>query len=444
MRVLIVLSTILLLSCNGLKKVRDVFKSNTPYEEYKSLLEKAEFKKTALARQWIKAGEDALHDSLSVSLPHVETGYFQASRPDAHSYQFQVKGGQKLKVSLEAVKNDKNSTLFVDLFESDDSQWEQIAYGDSSNNLEHEFKKSRLCLLRIQPELLTDFYYTVKISVSPLFSNPVSGASNQSIQSIFGDPRDGGLRSHEGIDIFASRGTPVVAPANGVITRVGDTNLGGKVIWMRDTKRNLNYYFAHLDRQIVNAGKMVKQGDTLGLVGNTGNARYTTPHLHFGIYQYGAINPLGYIQTVDNNIEKVAIDTSVLGKPFKIVNQKVHFRKGPGTKYGIESELKEHTFLTISGESHDWYRAQLPDKQEGYIYKSLIKPIAAGQEINLTAGVAVLSDPDSSTVPKMHLKASDSVELLAVYKSFEYIRTIHNITGWVHTSFVGTQKAIKR
>ncbi|UII34100.1 peptidoglycan DD-metalloendopeptidase family protein [Fulvivirga ulvae] len=441
---MIVLCTLILLSCNGFKKVKDVFSGNTPYEEYKKLLEKTELQKTALARQWLRAGKEAFQDSLSVSLPHTEAGYFQASRPDAHAYRFRIKSGQKLTVALEAVRNGE-ATLFVDLFEnSTNGQWEQVAHGDSGNNLEYEFKAGRSCLLRIQPELLVDFYYTLTISVSPILKNPVTGATNLSIQSIFGDPRDGGLRSHEGIDIFARRGTPVIAPANGVIVRVGNTNLGGNVIWMKDIKRNLNYYFAHLDSQLVNSGKMVKTGDTLGLVGNTGNAKYTAPHLHFGIYQQGAINPLGFVQTMEKSLEKTPIDTVTFRKPYKVIAQKVNLRKGPGMQYGVQSELYQNNFLLITGESNSWYRAQLPDKQEGYIYKNLTEPITGGPEITLRRTVEIFSAPDSTSVPRARLTPPDNLKLLARYNGFEYIVTSENITGWISTGFVNTQRAVKR
>ena len=65
---------------------------------------------------------------------------------------------------------------------------------------------------------------------------------------------------------------------------------------MRPIDKNFSVYYAHLDEQLVSQGQRVKKGDTLGLVGNTGNAKHTPPHLHFGIYTYnGAIDPLPFI-----------------------------------------------------------------------------------------------------------------------------------------------------
>jgi murein DD-endopeptidase MepM/ murein hydrolase activator NlpD len=56
-------------------------------------------------------------------------------------------------------------------------------------------------------------------------------------------------------------------------------------------------YYAHLDRHAVSAGQRVRKGEIVGFIGNTGNARTTAPHLHFGIYRrgQGAIDPLYYV-----------------------------------------------------------------------------------------------------------------------------------------------------
>jgi murein DD-endopeptidase MepM/ murein hydrolase activator NlpD len=143
--------------------------------------------------------------------------------------------------------------------------------------------------------------------------NPVVGASKKSIISFYGDARDGGKRKHEGIDIFAPKGTFIIAPSDGVITSVGYNILGGKVIWMNDSKRKHSYYFAHLDSQIVQNGATVKLGDTLGTVGNTGNARRTRPHLHFGVYQKNSKNPVTYIRSRDQIVSMSAVTASVAG-----------------------------------------------------------------------------------------------------------------------------------
>lgn len=106
----------------------------------------------------------------------------------------------------------------------------------------------------------------------------------------WGAPRSGGRR-HEGIDIFAPKGTPVVSTTRGVVTRVGTNRLGGQVVGVLGPALEFHYY-AHLDRfGDFREGDLVQPGDVLGFVGNTGNARGTPPHLHYGIYRQGALNP---------------------------------------------------------------------------------------------------------------------------------------------------------
>ena len=110
--------------------------------------------------------------------------------------------------------------------------------------------------------------------------------------STWGAARSEG-RTHQGIDIFARRGTPVIAATEGLVARIGENRLGGTVVWVYGPGRQRHYY-AHLDRvaETLETGDRVAVGDVLGYVGNTGNARGTPPHLHYGIYAMGgAINP---------------------------------------------------------------------------------------------------------------------------------------------------------
>ena len=117
------------------------------------------------------------------------------------------------------------------------------------------------------------------------------------VGSFWGASRDGGKRSHEGVDIFARKGTPVVAMSDGVVVSVGKGGRGGKTVWLRSFGHSWSEYYAHLDQQKVKVGQFVKKGQVIGTVGNTGNARYTPSHLHFGIYTTdGAINPFPYVK----------------------------------------------------------------------------------------------------------------------------------------------------
>jgi murein DD-endopeptidase MepM/ murein hydrolase activator NlpD len=115
---------------------------------------------------------------------------------------------------------------------------------------------------------------------------PVVGVHTYDLDDSWHAPRDGGVRFHKGIDIFAKKGTAVVAVSDGIVSYIGDQPKGGHCIWLT-TESGTAFYYAHLDRWAAGLyeGMEVQQGDLLGYVGNTGNAIHTPSHLHFGINQ---------------------------------------------------------------------------------------------------------------------------------------------------------------
>ncbi len=124
---------------------------------------------------------------------------------------------------------------------------------------------------------------------APLSANglrmPVVGVTPRNLDDSWHAPREGG-RVHKGIDIFAPKGTEVVAVADGIVSYIGDQRLGGHCVWLT-TENGASFYYAHLDRWApgLYEGMELQAGDLLGYVGNTGNARYTPSHLHFGVNQ---------------------------------------------------------------------------------------------------------------------------------------------------------------
>jgi murein DD-endopeptidase MepM/ murein hydrolase activator NlpD len=122
---------------------------------------------------------------------------------------------------------------------------------------------------------------------------PVRGVRASRIADTFGAPR-GRDRTHAGVDIFASRGTPVLSATRGIVASVREGGLGGKQVWVLGPGGERHYY-AHLDdwREGLETGDLVAPGEPLGTVGTTGNARGTPPHLHYGVYgKDGAYDPL--------------------------------------------------------------------------------------------------------------------------------------------------------
>lgn len=151
-------------------------------------------------------------------------------------------------------------------------------------------------MLRLQPELLASAGVELSVNFGPSLAFPVDSSGNPTFISYWGASRDAGKRNHEGVDIKAKFRTPALAAAAGY-ARPADNRLGGKVVFLSDRENGVSLYYAHIDSQTVGSGMYVKTGDTIGLIGNTGNARGTVPHLHFGIYTTGgAINPIVFIE----------------------------------------------------------------------------------------------------------------------------------------------------
>ena len=100
-------------------------------------------------------------------------------------------------------------------------------------------------------------------------------------------------KMHNGIDIAAPIGTPVYCPDNGRVSLIGLSLSAGNFIHINCGE--LTFIFMHLSMQLVRKGEMVKKGQQIGLVGNTGVS--TAPHLHFEVRKNNTpIDPETYIE----------------------------------------------------------------------------------------------------------------------------------------------------
>jgi murein DD-endopeptidase MepM/ murein hydrolase activator NlpD len=132
---------------------------------------------------------------------------------------------------------------------------------------------------------------------------PVRGVRPDALADTWGAARAQG-RTHQGNDIMAPMGAPVLAARDGRIARFFDSERGGITIYQFDLAENYVFYYAHLSARAsgLAEGDTVRQGQVIGYVGSTGNA--TTPHLHFEIQRLGpekkwhraeAVNPYPYL-----------------------------------------------------------------------------------------------------------------------------------------------------
>ena len=328
------------LSCNSSVKL---WGKKTAHESYADKIEN-----TTEGKQWIAVSKNTLEKPYSVKLPYNQLGYFPVGQPRALTLEFEAKQGEKIIINLKK-RNETDTAPYADLFIREGTDIDHVESADTAlTELSFDAEQTATYLLRLQPELNITTLYDLSISIAPSLSFPVAGHKAKT-GSFWGDDRDGGNRKHEGIDIFAPQFTPAIAAADGYVTGVQEGGIGGKTVWMKVAGKNIHLYYAHLDKQLVEDGQRVKLGDTLGLVGNTGNAKYTPSHLHFGIYTYkGPIDPWPFV----NKTVKTASPAAKKELGINLKWKKIETKK--------TTSLKDE-LLTPLAATADSYIAQLPD-----------------------------------------------------------------------------------
>lgn len=343
-------------SCNS--TANNIFGSKkTPHEIYADKVDN-----NPAGKYWMEVSEKSLLSPQAIKLPYSQLGYFPAGKPRALALEFSAKYGERIHFDL-LKKKGANFTVYADVFKADGTALTSLQVIDTAGRFSYDPEEPGQYILRLQPELEHNGEYSLSVSVSGSLGFPVAG-NKARVGSVWGDSRDNGKRSHEGIDIFAAKLTPAIAAADGYISSVKDGGLGGKTVHLKVAGRNLSLYYAHLDKQLVYEGQQVKKGDTVGLVGNTGNARTTPAHLHFGIYSYGGpIDPLPFVnktvRAVPLPVSKELAKNLLLTKPLK-------------TK--TNETVNANTMLVPLAITVNGYLAELPD---GSIIEAPLKSVKA-------------------------------------------------------------------
>lgn len=354
---LFILFTFIIHSCDGFKISKSLFEFS----------ERAKYERQfkggdSLMTLWKSEFSTAFANQLHISAGYSATVNNEQHEPFALGYSINLKHGDRIFVETSVSKN-LNNKIFIDigtdLSAESNLRSEVIKEGVFSKLIEKDGDYKVI----IQPEIEYQGNFTLKIYSQPSYIFPVVGKANKDAQSFWGASRDGGNRSHEGVDIFASRGTPAIAATDGSIIRTGDHGLGGKQVWLRDNISGNALYYAHLDSVMTESGKQVKLGDTLGLVGNTGNAKGGATHLHFGIYSTGgAVDAYPFIRK-----RAIPKQIDVIIPSFKILKGDSNIRKGPGMSYDIlYTNSRESPSAIIAGNG-DWFHIRTKDGKEGFV-----------------------------------------------------------------------------
>jgi len=402
----------------------NLIKPASPRDQYERKLINSGLNQTTMGLAWINNGQQGFQKALDIKLPYQEKGYFSAEKVEVATYRFKLTKGQKLQVQL-SKKPTKGFMIYMDVWlQNENSSFKLLATADTLNHsIQFDADQTGDYVLRLQPELLESGSYTLAINTGPSLGYPLKAVNRNQIQSLYGVGRDDNTRKHEGIDIFAPFRTPVIAVAPGTVTRVNTNNLGGKVVWFRPEGKNYTLYYAHLDEQIATEGQVVMPGDTLGRMGNTGNARTTPPHLHFGIYTSdGAVDPFPFINPLIPELPKINADITTLNTTMRTI----------GSSSIAGQVLKAGTIIRVGGATESNYRVELPNGQTGYLSsRSLTATSKPLTRYKIKAAQPVYDQPDSLAAVKLDLQAGETIEVLGNFGDYQLMLTTNKQSGWI-------------
>ena len=412
---------------------------SSPYDAYARSLQPTAVASGAtqpsIVNDWLAAGETAIEEPVALDLPFREALHFDPRQAQATAYELALDRGQEL-VARVAVPEGYGAPCFLDLFliseagEARRDSTRRVAQAKKdATELRFNVRRKGTYVLRLQPEMAADGLYDLEVINEASLVFPVAGSGAEDVGSTFGDPRSGGRR-HDGVDIFAPRGTPAVAATDGRVSKVGSNRLGGKVVWLRGD--GLSFYYAHLDSQEVSFGEAVTAGEIVGRVGNSGNAATTPPHLHFGIYDGGAVDPLPFLGS-SRQPPPITVDLDWLGGWGRIQGKEVNLRRGPSTDTAVLDSLPRSTVVSLLGAHRGWYRAELPDGRRGYLFGSLLEPAdkaLRGLTID-EAGRSLRYRPQPEAAVVHALESGQRVEVLGSFEDYLLVRQGDARLGWI-------------
>ncbi len=401
------------------------------HEQFASRLVESGLGKTAMGERWIESARLALETPLEIAPPYAESGGFVAHRAAALGLAFEGYAGQVLELRFER-RGDAAERVFVQLFEVHERAGErrhhllrELAPGMSS--LRMTLPDDGRYLLRLQPELLADVLYDLSIQLDAAIAFPIPDRDD-GVGSFFGDPRDAGSRQHEGIDIFVPRHTPVVAVTAGrAVSRT--SSRGGNVVWLRT--RGASYYYAHLEKAAFSGVREVSAGEVLGYVGNSGNAKTTPPHLHFGVYRrgHGAVDPLPRLaaRLFEGQVPAVAFEPRYVRTRAGLLN----LRDAPGTSSAVRGQLEAGSVVRAEAMRGDWLRVEAPGLGRGWIHADWqddAAPLASWRPGEVSW---LLDSVAESARPVALARSDEALDVIGRYGEHLLVRKEDGTQGWI-------------
>lgn len=401
----------------------------SPHDSYYSALLRENLKATA--ERWRMEAEKSLAAPLRISLPYSERQLLESDYLHPITFMFDLKIDELIQINIFPSINTR-AEVFVDVFYVKDAVTEPMRIGSMAAK-EQQFKiaaeHTGQYLVRIQSSHAAQGLIDVTIRSPLRYGFPVDTERENAVQSLFGVDRDGGARRHEGIDIFAPRGTPVIAAETGQVNRVGDTPRGGKNVWVRGDQRS--FYYAHLDSIAVTTGDSVMRGEVIGTVGNTGNAVTTSPHLHFGIYKFaqGAVDPLPLVGRKKSVTTYAPPRVELAPRWLSIKTEKVNLRSSPSLKTSNVGSLIRAELLQVDSVAGDWLRVTTGNGLKGFIARSLTQ--APSESIlTLTENYVAFYLPNDTAPVVGNFSAGDKLPTLGRFGSFAWVKMPGGVYAW--------------
>jgi peptidoglycan LD-endopeptidase LytH len=313
-----------------------------------------------------------LYFGTPIALPHRELLAFETDRVVPAVYELGITRGQEIRLTITPEKG-ALPDLRAGVFAHDGEKLRRLAVARAGEPLEARTYWSGTHYLVVEPGSKVAGSFVIEVRAGASITFPVLSKDSRAIKSFWGDRREGGRRSHQGVDIFADKGTAAIAAVDGWVARVGHSTLGGKVVWLVDGERSRYFYYAHLDAFEALEGSKVKAGDVLGYVGNTGNARSTPPHLHFGIYAPSAVDPMPYVHEPAASPRKISAKTDLVGRTVEVSAKRTSLLASPDVKATVVSVLEREKVVRILGASAAFYRVLVDERTVGYVRQEAVR-----------------------------------------------------------------------
>jgi murein DD-endopeptidase MepM/ murein hydrolase activator NlpD/SH3-like domain-containing protein len=407
-------------------------KGPASHEEFARQLEANGLGQTAMGQRWLQSARSALTEPLEIVPPYAESGGFLAHGAGALGLIFEAFDGQTLHLTFER-RGEPTGRIFVEVFYVREPLAEARhvrlrGLGPQESSLEMPLPYDGKYIVRLQPELLIDTLYSLRLELDAAVPFPVE-IETDAVGSFFGDPRDAGSRLHEGIDIFAPRNTPIVAVAAGrASTRA--TPRGGNVVWLRTANRS--YYYAHLEKAAFTGTREVSAGELIGYVGNSGNAVTTPTHLHFGVYRrgYGAMDPLPRLAARVFDAAPEAIEFSP--RHVRTHAGKLNLRAEPDTSSEVLEQLEAGSIVKTSAIRGDWLRVTTPAEVSGWIHKDYQEDVFSVGRWHAIAPTLLLDSLMGNARPVALVGAHEELDVIGSYATHLLVRDAGGQKeGWI-------------